>query len=77
MFWRDLTQAFRSFRTEPALTFVAVLSLAIGLGTTGGAASLLDASGFRPPAARSGRAWQPRRVSRRPSDRRREGWWGL
>jgi hypothetical protein len=49
-FLYDLTHAFRSFRNEPALTFIAVLSLAIGLGATSGAASLLDAFGFRPPA---------------------------
>lgn len=50
MFLRDLTHAFRSFRREPALTLIAVLSLAIGLGATSGAASLLDAFGFRPLA---------------------------
>ena len=48
MFLRDLIHAFRSFRNEPALTAIAVLSLAIGLGATSGAASLLDAFGFRP-----------------------------
>ncbi len=50
MFGRDLSHAFRSFRQEPTLTFIAVLSLAIGLGATSGAASLLDAIGFRPLA---------------------------
>jgi putative ABC transport system permease protein len=55
-FLYDLTHAFRSFRTEPALTFIAVLSLAIGLGATSGAASLLDAFGFRPPAVTDPRA---------------------
>jgi predicted permease len=47
---RDLTHAFRSFRREPALTGIAVLSLAIGLGATSGLASVLDAFGFRPLA---------------------------
>jgi len=53
MFLRDLAQAFRSFRHEPGVAFIAVLSLAIGLGGTAGAASLLDAFGFRPPAVRA------------------------
>ena len=51
-FLSDLSYAFRSFRNQPALTSIAVLSLAIGLGATAGAASLLDALGFRPPAVR-------------------------
>src|SRR5450759_2308227 len=50
MFLSDLIHAFRPFRHEPALTGIAILSLAIGLGATSGAASLLDAFGFRPPA---------------------------
>ena len=56
MFWRDLTLAFRSCRREPAVTLIAVLSLAIGLGASSGAASLLDAFGFRPPAVTDPRA---------------------
>ena len=54
MFRRDLIHAFRSFRQERALTAIAVLSLAIGLGATSGAASLLDFL----DAARSYRATQ-------------------
>ena len=56
MFWRDLALAFRSCRREPAVTLIAVLSLAIGLGASSGAASLIDAFGFRPPAVTDPRA---------------------
>ncbi len=50
MFVRDVKHGARSLRGQPALTAVAVLSLALGLAAATGATSVLDAVGFRPPA---------------------------
>ena len=50
MFIRDVRHGARSLRGQPALTAVAVLSLALGLAAATGATSVLDAVGFRPPA---------------------------
>src|SRR5688572_29872814 len=50
MFLQHLRYAFRFAGRQPALTAIAVLSLAIGLAATAASASLLDAIGLRPLA---------------------------
>ena len=46
--WSDLRHALRGIRANPALTAVAILSLAIGIGPNSVIFSLVDAIGFRP-----------------------------
>lgn len=53
MFLRDLIHGVRTWRDQPAMTMVAVLSLAIGLGAATGAASVMATLGLRPLAVRS------------------------
>lgn len=53
MFLRDLIHGIRTLRDRPAVTIVAVLSLAIGLGAATGAASVMATLGFRALAVHS------------------------
>ncbi len=46
--WADIRYALRTFRANPGLTAVAVLSLAIGIGPNAAVFSLIDGLGFRP-----------------------------
>ena len=46
--WNDIRYALRTFRANPGLTAVAVLSLAIGIGPNAAVFSLIDGLGFRP-----------------------------
>jgi predicted permease len=46
--WSDIRYALRTFRANPGLTAVAVLSLAIGIGPNAAVFSLIDGFGFRP-----------------------------
>jgi hypothetical protein len=46
--WTDIRYPLRTFRANPGLTAVAVLSLAIGIGPNAAVFSLIDGMGFRP-----------------------------
>jgi putative ABC transport system permease protein len=47
MLWRDVSFALRSFRRRPAFAFVAVLSLALGIGSAAAVFSVVDRVLFR------------------------------
>jgi predicted permease len=68
---QDLRYTLRTFRSRPAVAFVAVMSLAIGLGAAGGAVSVLGAFGFTPPAVRDSDALVEIRSGPRNSTPRR------
>ena len=46
--WQELRQAFRVIRRSPAVTAVAVLSLALGIAPNAAVFSIIDAIGLRP-----------------------------
>ena len=53
---RDFKHGFRALRRSPGLTLIAILTLALGIGTTTAVFSLVDAVLFRPlPAHDPGR----------------------
>jgi len=58
-FWRDLRHALRFLRLSPGFTFVAVLTLALGIGANTAIFQLIDSIRLRTIPVKNPKSWGP------------------